>query len=243
MRNIFNRVFLLVIIGAAFSCKNPLEPVPADEAAPVDQRFYGDAEWWWERHAACANRASAGGIDMVFFGDSLTHGWESQPEVWAGIESPYRAANFGFAGDTTRQVIWRIENGEFPQNLHPEYVVLLIGSNNSGLLNDDPIDTSRGIYKIIELLHARSAGTKIILVSLLPRGDDVEVWERNKEVNKRIQAYDGVLNVNYLDIHDDFLKADGTIDTRFFIEDKAHLGKDGYTLWKDKLLEFLQNSG
>jgi hypothetical protein len=71
-------------------------------------------DWWakrWERNLATAKEGKA---KLVFLGDSITQGWEGGgKKMWEEKWAPYAAANFGYSGDRTEHVLWRIENGEF----------------------------------------------------------------------------------------------------------------------------------
>ncbi|MDR2160502.1 MAG: GDSL-type esterase/lipase family protein [Treponema sp.] len=197
--------------------------------------------WWRTRHMAICALAGKVNLKTVFIGDSMTQRWEDQPYVWNMINTRYLSGNFGFGSDSTRQVIWRLENGEFPSSLRPKYVVLLIGSNNTGLYHDPPQMTAEGIHKIIEIIHRNSPETKTILLSILPRGDSAYFDYTNREVNRIIKNYHGTFNVTWYDIYNYFLLPNGQINKSLFQSDLGHLSFNGYRLMADKLIElFLQ---
>jgi beta-glucosidase len=197
--------------------------------------------WWTARHQILCALAGKGNLEAVFIGDSITQGWESQPNIWNMINSRYRSGNFGFGSDTTRQVIWRLENGEFPPVLRPKYAILLIGSNNTGLYKDPPQMTADGIHRIIEIIHGNSPETKIVLLSILPRGDSVNFDLENRTVNQIIKTYDGALNVIWYDIYDYFLLPNGQMNRSLFQKDLGHLSANGYRLMADKLIGLLSD--
>jgi beta-glucosidase len=207
--------------------------IPATQGVP---RQWG---WWIARHEVICVLAEGGNLEAVFIGDSITQGWDDHADIWHMIHTRYRSGNFGFGSDTTRQVIWRLENGEFPPALRPKFVILLIGSNNTGLYRDSPQMTGDGIYKIIEIIHANSPETKIVLLSILPRGDNKYYDDTNKAVNQIIKNYHGKLNVTYYDVYDDFLLPDGQINKSLFQSDLGHLSAYGYLLLAGKLLDLL----
>src|SRR5947208_11036611 len=65
------------------------------------------------RHDEFLKVAKAGGVDLLFVGDSITDGWRSTGKsVWDKAFAPLKAANFGISGDRTEHVIWRLRNGE-----------------------------------------------------------------------------------------------------------------------------------
>src|SRR5438309_3506771 len=75
-------------------------------------------------------------IDVYFVGDSITRRWRATdyPKFlanWNENFSGWNAANFGWGGDTTQNILWRLRNGEL-EGVHPKVVVLLAGTNNVG---------------------------------------------------------------------------------------------------------------
>src|SRR5690242_8364585 len=92
---------------------------------------------WLSRHEGFVEQAKAGGIDLLFVGDSITDNWRSRgSNVWNKYYAPRHAANFGIGGDRTQHVLWRIDHGEL-DGLKPKVIVLMIGTNNS---NSDSAD-------------------------------------------------------------------------------------------------------
>ena len=81
--------------------------------------------------------------------------------------------NMGFGWDRTQNVLWRLRQGEF-DDLHPEWIVLMIGTNN--LTGTDharantPEEIVDGIDAIYQEVHRRSPESRIILMAVLPRG-------------------------------------------------------------------------
>jgi lysophospholipase L1-like esterase len=207
--------------------------IPATTGVP---RRWG---WWMAEHKIMCALAGKGNLEAVFIGDSITEGWRGHPDIWNMINARYRSGNFGFGSDGTRQVIWRLENGEFPPALRPKYVILLIGSNNTGLYRDPPQMTADGIRRIIEIIHGKSPETKTVLLSILPRGDNAHYDLENRAVNQIIKTYHGALNVIWYDVYDYFLLPGGQMNRDLFQSDLGHLSASGYRLMADKLLELL----
>ncbi|KAG8434525.1 hypothetical protein GDO86_012776 [Hymenochirus boettgeri] len=56
--------------------------------------------------------------DVLFVGDSMVQLMQ-QYEIWRELFSPLHALNFGIGGDTTRHVLWRLQNGEL-ENIKPK---------------------------------------------------------------------------------------------------------------------------
>lgn len=178
-------------------------------------------------------------FDLVFIGDSLIQEW-SDDKTYKALEKTHSIINLGIGGDQTMNVIWRLENGEFPAGITARYAVVLIGTNNSIMSGHEAEPIAAGIAKIITLINEKSPATKILLVSLLPRGPTHAGGStRNDEVNAIIKDFDGHLNVTYLDMAPLFKNADGSQKTNLFKDDKLHLGSSGYTLLDSHIREIL----
>jgi len=94
---------------------------------------------WQQLHEALlkTTKDHKSDIKALFVGDSITAGWAWDPkewglDVWTKYYAPRNAYNYGIGGDTTQNVIWRIENGEF-DGLNPKVVVVMIGMSAVGL--------------------------------------------------------------------------------------------------------------
>lgn len=83
---------------------------------------------WMDRFTANVEytRVNGSNINLLFYGDSITEGWNWNQEIWNRVYAPFGAANYGIGGDGTQNVLWRIINGEI-DNIHPRLIVLKIG--------------------------------------------------------------------------------------------------------------------
>jgi lysophospholipase L1-like esterase len=231
-------VILTVIFISLISCNNPEIPDPEDalkNSAFVPVRRF--EQMWIDRHNQLINNVIRN-QKIIFIGDSITQLWEGT-EAWAALNQKYnkKITNLGFSGDQTQNVIWRLENGEFPLGINPEYVVLMIGTNNG---RHSPESIALGIRKIIEIINTNSPLTRIILMSLLPRGrgnNDIHTI-RNNDVNKIIKNYDGYLRTKYLNIGQYYIDNTKALRAELFI-DRVHLAPAGYNIWKEKIEEII----
>src|SRR5262249_38628661 len=143
------------------------------------------------RHEGFVKKAKAGGIDLLFMGDSITDNWRSKgSNVWAKFYGERHAANFGIGGDRTQHVLWRIENGEL-DGIEPKVIVLMIGTNNSK--SDSPDQISAAIEKIVGEMRTKCPKSRILLLAIFPRqraGDTPEQMETIHKVNERIAKLD-----------------------------------------------------
>jgi hypothetical protein len=137
----------------------PKKPNPVqapDVAAPKFRDGEPDAGFL-KTHEGYVTIAKAGGVDVLFLGDSITAGWRGAKEVWDKAFGAYKTANFGIGGDRTQHVLWRITNGEL-DGIKPKVVVLMIGTNNSG--SDEADGIAKGVTAIVKAIHASSRAVK-----------------------------------------------------------------------------------
>ena len=88
------------------------------------------------RHEERVAFTQSGSATIVFLGDSITQGWESTGlATWNAQLAPLGAANFGFSGDRTEHVLWRLQNGEIVK-LQPKVIVLLGKALDNGTEGD-----------------------------------------------------------------------------------------------------------
>jgi len=68
-----------------------------------DPRPRTDA-WWQQRHESMNARVKKGNVDLIFIGDSITHGWDNVPDLWKKYYGKRNAVNLGISADQTCHV-------------------------------------------------------------------------------------------------------------------------------------------
>jgi lysophospholipase L1-like esterase len=196
--------------------------------------------WWRERHEDALERAKEGKIDLLFIGDSITQGWETEGEgVWQERYAPRHAVNLGFSGDRTQHVLWRLQNGEIdvPEGCVPRLAIVMIGTNNSNGDDYTAEQIAAGITKIVKTLRDKLPKTKVLLLAIFPRGEQMNP-QRDKNAiasDKASKVADGKM-VHYLDIGRKFMNEDKAI-SREIMPDALHLSARGYQIWSEAMEE------
>jgi lysophospholipase L1-like esterase len=233
-------LLLFLILQTTSAPTTQRADVPAPKTGPTTQIV----ERFHERHDRFVEQAKAGGIDLLFLGDSITEGWfHNGREVWEDRFAPHSAAAFGISGDRTQHLLWRITNGEL-DGITPRVVVLLIGTNNIPMRGepDPPGEVAAGIAKIVSVIREKT-GAKVLLLGIFPRGhlaeDAREIRSTIAEVNARIARLDDGQNVRYLDLTEHFLQPDRSI-SKEVMPDGLHLSPRGYHIWADGIEELLR---
>jgi lysophospholipase L1-like esterase len=141
--------------------------------APIDRL---GLPWWKARFALTLAQAKADpNAKIIWLGDSITyywqrhggHGYDDIAPIWNRDYAPYQALNFGFIGDTTSSLIWRLDHGQV-SGLHPKLAIILIGANNLGRVHWDAAMTIPGIEAVVTNTQHHLPGAHILLLGVLP---------------------------------------------------------------------------
>ena len=205
-----------------------LQPPRLNTAATVTQT----RQRMGPRHLGFVETAKQGNIDLLLHGDSITDWWvqgEASKAVFDKYFGSIKTANFGIAGDTTQGVLWGLKNGE-GQGFQPRAIMLMIGTNNSGV-NTAP-EIAEGIGAIVLEMRQDFPNAKILLLGIFPRGvPGDQVRDKLAEVNTIIRRLDDQKNVFFMDIGAAFLDEKGFFLPDAFRPDNLHPQAKGYEIW------------
>jgi lysophospholipase L1-like esterase len=197
-----------------------------------------------KRHETFNVVSKKGEAELVFLGDSITHGWEGKGKAsWEKHWAPLKAANFGIGGDRTEHVLWRLAHGNF-DGLKPKAIVLMIGTNNTGHqgrpqkeLNGAVYEctaeqTAEGIKAILAQLRKKCPDAKILVLGIFPRGANKEdkFRQQNEATNAIVKGYADGQKIFFLDVGANFLEADGAL-SKTIMPDLLHPNEKGYEIW------------
>ena len=204
-------------------------PAPLQEVWAMD--------WWMPRHDKKlldirAAVAAGRNPDLVFIGDSITHGWENVgSKAWDRSFARYNAIGLGYGGDRTENVLWRLQHGEL-DGYRAKVVVLMIGTNNTGDRQEDPATTAAGVRRLLDEIQQRQPQARVLLLAVFPR--DPKPGTRLRQINQRLNeilvTYADGRRVFFLDINAQLMNADGTL-SQDILPDWLHLSEQGYERW------------
>lgn len=236
----------------------------------VSTRPAARVEYWQHRQQAIAteleNKDRLRQVRLLFVGDSITDFWllDQNPWVdgqWFGRKiwdesfatpgSANYALNIGISGDRIEHVLYRLQPrrdgglGELDApELAPEYIVLMLGINNSWAAEQPVVDSiSAGVHAVLESLRARKPGSRIILQSLLPTQDPRKNADVVRPVNDRLRAMTESAEfkgqVVWLELYGAFIDDHG-VQIGGHFDDGLHPNAKGYRLWRDRLVPFIE---
>lgn len=244
-------------------------PFIAQAQAPVrfvSERPAPRVDYWQKRAADIAKQLAAKQslrpVKLLFIGDSITDFWHLDASPWfpgqffgrriwdesfGGAVAARRALNLGVSGDRIEHVLHRLlpaaKGGEGwldRSDLQPETVFVMLGINNS-FDSEAPATTSiyKGVVAVVARIRERKPGVRIIIQSLLPTEDPVKNRELVVPVNTQLSSYAASMKgVSYLNLYPSFVDEQG-LQRRALFNDALHPGREGYRVWRDRLVEYL----
>jgi lysophospholipase L1-like esterase len=193
--------------------------------APISRM---DLSWWNQRFTETLSNARLDqDAQVIWLGDSITQYWERQGTlgydnimpVWQRYYVPYHALDFGFVGDTTANLLWRLDHGQVA-GLHPKLAIILIGANNLGHVHWDAAMTVPGIEAVVAKTHALLPDAHILLLGVLPSIRSAWVDENTSAINAGLRAeYADNAVVSFVDVSP-VLMRDGRTDASLYVDPK-----------------------
>jgi hypothetical protein len=221
---ITRRAILAAGLATPFCATAATRPPPA--ALPLSRL---DLPWWKQRFLEKQQALNVAPCDVAFYGDSITQffeqkgpePWRNYAPIWDRFYAGRKALNFGFKGDATSHLLWRIENGE-TTGISPRAAVVLIGANNFGKLHWPAEPSFAGIEAVMSALLTRLPKTQFMLLAVLPsirpqRGwVDVQTAAINAMMAQRY-GHGAEKRISYRNLAPIFMK-NGAVDPAAFMD-------------------------
>ena len=254
------------ILGCALALAMPHATMAQAPAAFQAERPAARVDYWQLRAALIdrqlAGAASLAPFRLVFIGDSITDFWHLDANPWqpghycgraiwdesfGGSDPALLALNLGVSGDRIEHVLHRLlpaaaggQGWLDRPDLHPDTIFIMLGINNS-FDSETPATMAiyRGVLAVIARVQESKPGTRIVIQSLLPTDDPVKNRDLVVPVNTMLRSLvTGEKRLQFLDLYPAFVAPDGS-QRRDLFNDGLHPSRDGYRVWRDKLVAFL----
>jgi lysophospholipase L1-like esterase len=198
-------------------------------------------------------------LDILLLGDSITEHWigtEMGGKNQEYVESRQVFMNLfyynpdikgmalGISGDRCPQLLYRLQNGELPPELQVPIVWINIGTNDIAADSCNADAIVAGNIGIVQEVLLRPNVQRVVIHSLLPRGDlahDRE-WQIIRRVNQRLQCYADShesSRVEFFNSTDLFLNGTGNRNATLY-HDVVHPSAAGYLVWGNAILQRVQ---
>ena len=213
-------------------------------ASRIRSEGYGAQDWWLDRLLAKRNQISecGGKIDLVFFGDSITHNWEGPGKASLDeLGKTYSILDIGYSGDKTENLLWRCEYGGELDGYKTKCVMLMIGTNNTWHRSDKPEAIAAGIRAVLDLIARKQPEATTLLLPIFPFGaSDADAKRVNNEkANAIIKGYADGKKVIWVDFNSKFLDEKG--DNVALMPDHCHPNEKGYAeVWLPAVLPYFK---
>ena len=228
-----------LFIGSMLSLSLQSNPDPA----PDQPQMRDDANSRIAHEQLC-RKASQGTIDVYFVGDSITRRWGATdyPELLAQWQKSFfgwNAANFGWGGDRTQNILWRLRNGEL-EGVRPKVFVVLAGTNNLTAQTDPQAAQAiaNGIIEIVHTCRRTAPEATVVLMAIFPRGDLPHAGRHIEQINQQLARFADGEKVRFLSINDQLVDNHGEPKSDYF-PDRLHPSLPAYQIWADALRPFL----
>ena len=189
-------------------------------------------------HEQLIEKTRRGAIDVYFIGDSITRRWGATdyPDLlshWRRHFHGWNAANFGWGGDSTHHILWRLQNGEL-QGVQPKLFMVQAGANNlpwTGPASDAQIDdVVLGIEAILDCVQQHAPESHIVLTAMFPRRQNPELEPAIDRINQALQATASERRVTFVNINAKLVDQHGIL-LKTMSDDGLHLNEPAYEIW------------
>lgn len=164
----------------------------------------------------------------------------SSIKMWKDIESDFpdhEVINAGFGGSQTFELLHYVN--ELILDYKPSKVFIYEGDNDvsSGKSSTQIILT---MHELVTAIHEALPETEILLISAKPSISRWHLKDEYMDLNQHLEEYSQLFDyVQYVNIWDTMLNAEGSPKAEIFLEDKLHMNRAGYDLWAEVVKKYM----
>lgn len=200
-------------------------PVAAAEgAAPRDPEQWEADIRAFEAEDARVRRRPGG---VVFVGSSSIRYWTTLDQDFPEVAS----INRGFGGSRVYDSLRYAERIVLPYR--PRAVVFYAGDNDLSE-GRSPQQVRDDFVAFVQRVHQSEPQARIGFVSIKPSPSRAALLPQVRAANALVRDYAAsATGVDYLDVFTPMLDADGAPRAGLFLQDRLHMNREGYAIWKD----------
>jgi lysophospholipase L1-like esterase len=165
----------------------------------------------------------------------------SSIRLWADLQNDFPdrpIINRGFGGSTFEDVL--LFKDDLLKPYQPRQVVIYCGENDlaGGAEPQKVYDNFRSLFSYIRRLSPK---THVLFISIKPSPSRKHIFEKVKETNSMIRSFlEKQQRAAFVDIFTPMLNPDGTFREELFVEDRLHMNRKGYDIWKKAIKPYLK---
>jgi lysophospholipase L1-like esterase len=180
-------------------------------------------------------------------GDSITRRWgAAEPKYsallahWQKSFHGWNAADFGWGGDTTGNILWRLDHEEL-SGVNPRVIVIMAGTNNLAVQAQpaareaQAVDVARGIEAILRRCQQLAPQARIVLMGITPRNDNMGHMPVIERINALLLRLADGSRVKFIDLRGQLADAQGMLLPGMTDADQLHLALPAYEIWAQAL--------
>lgn len=164
----------------------------------------------------------------------------SSIRMWRGLAATFpsvQIVNSGFGGSQASDLAYYLKPLVLDYN--PSKVFIYEGDND--LAEGKSAGRAlRDLKKVVAGIRARYPGMPIVLIAAKPSISRWKLRGRYRKFNRKLACWaaaDPLLE--YADVWNPMLLADGQLNKALFIEDGLHMNSEGYRIWQQVLAPFI----
>lgn len=208
-------------------------PVVQEQLPQVPEQLSSAA---WEQDMqrfAAADRKSPPPKDAVLFvGSSSIRLWDTLAADFAGIP----AINRGFGGSELRDSTYYADRVIVPYA--PRKILIYAGDNDLGN-GRSPQQLRDDFRAFVGKVRDDLPKVEIAYIAVKPSPSRRHLLEAQRQANALIAAEAEKLHVQFIDIFTPMLDAAGQPREELFLEDRLHMNRTGYELWRGVIAPYL----
>lgn len=219
---------LLILLTACASAP----PAPQGPPSIPEQVSKADWEQDMQRFAAQDAASPPPRHGVVFVGSSSIRLWETLAADFPGVP----VINRGFGGSELRDSTFYADRIVIPYA--PRQIVLYAGENDLQM-GRTPQQVAADFRTFVERVRRDLPKVRIAYISNKPSPLRAGLLEAQRQANALIKTEAGRLHVDYIDVFTPMLDANGQPRQELFVEDRLHMNRAGYELWRQKVAPYL----
>ena len=168
---------------------------------------------------------------LLFMGDSITANLDANAFKKYCVARSY--VNLGRSMEQVAHLLWRLDHINC-EGAQAKLIVLMIGSNDAAC-NFSSQDVAGGVGAVVTKLRAKLPQAKVLVMSILPRGDSPKDRQQAlTKVNPILAKLADGKDVFYLDICEKYFGRNDKVDPAL-LSDLVHPTSKGYEIWAEAM--------
>ena len=207
---------------------------PAPQGPPRIPEQVSKADWEQDMQRFAAQDAASPPPrhGVVFVGSSSIRLWETLATDFPGVP----VINRGFGGSELRDSTFYADRIVIPYA--PRQIVLYAGENDLQM-GRTPQQVEEDFRAFVERVRRDLPKVRLAYISNKPSPLRAGLLEAQRQANALVKAEAGRLHVDYIDVFTSMLDANGRPREELFAEDRLHMNRTGYALWRQKVAPYL----